>query len=345
MMSQPLLVLVGPTAVGKTALSLPLAQMLRAEILNVDSRQMYRYMDIGTAKPTALQRAFVPHHLLDLLSPDQPNNAVHFLAAAHRAIEEIQQRGRRVLVVAGSGLYLQALLYGLMPAPPAQADLRAALHTYADHYGTPALHQRLQALDPRAAQQYHPHDRVRIIRALEITYVTGEAFSTHCQRHQRQTPIYPYIGVALQRERLDLYRRIEARTEAMFEDGWLAEVDALVARGYGAECPAMNSLGYRELLAYRAGQASWESTVAAIKQATRRFAKRQLTWFRKMPHVHWYSLTDSEDQALVESLYHQLESAAQQRALQPCISTSQQRASSSVRRTAGVEIREPLESC
>ena len=168
-MQEPLLVIVGPTAVGKTALALPVAQALDAEIVNVDSRQLYRYMDIGTAKPSMAQQAQVAHHLLDLLLPHQPSSAAQFLTSARQVLNDVRQRGKRALIVAGSGLYLQALLYGLMPVPPAYAPLRRALHMYADQHGTPALHWRLQHVDPVAASSYHPHDRVRLIRALEVT--------------------------------------------------------------------------------------------------------------------------------------------------------------------------------
>jgi tRNA dimethylallyltransferase len=222
-LTEPFIVLVGPTAVGKTALSLPLASALNAEIVNVDSRQLYQCMDIGTAKPTLAQRQQVRHHLLDLLSPDQISTAAQFARLAREALVDIQQRHKRVLLVAGSGLYLRALLYGLMPAPAADAALRQELHAYADRYGTPALHQRLQQLDPLAAQQYHPHDRVRLVRALEITYLTGEPFSTHQQRHQPQEALYPYVGIALTRAREDLYARIAARTDAMLAAGWLQD--------------------------------------------------------------------------------------------------------------------------
>src|ERR671931_1742187 len=196
-MQEPLLVLVGPTAVGKTALSLPIAQVLNAEIVNVDSRQIYRYMDIGTAKPSMAQQAQVAHHLLDLLLPHQPSNAAQFVTRARQVLDDVRQRGKRVLIVAGSGLYLQALLYGLMPAPPAYAPLRRALHLYAEQHGTPALHRRLQHVDPVTASSYHPHDRVRLIRALEVTYLTGEPFSRHCQWHQAHEPLLPYMGIAL----------------------------------------------------------------------------------------------------------------------------------------------------
>ena len=312
-MQEPLLVLVGPTAVGKTALSLPIAQALDAEIINVDSRQIYRHMDIGTAKPSMAQQAQVPHHLLDLLLPHQPSSAAQFVTSAWQILDNIRQRGKRALIVAGSGLYLQALLYGLMPAPPAYAPLRRALHTYADQHGTPALHRRLQHVDPVAASSYHPHDRVRLIRALEVTYLTGEPFSLHCHRHQGREPLFPYVGVGLTRERVDLYARITARTDAMLAAGWLAEVERLVAWGYTRVCAAMNSLGYRELLAYMAGEMGWDETVAAIKKATCHLAKRQRTWFRKMAHVHWFNLSAMDERTAVATLVQHLQAALAER--------------------------------
>lgn len=299
---EPLAVLVGPTAVGKTALSLPLARALHAEILNVDSRQIYRYMDIGTAKPTPWQRAEVPHHLLDVLAPDQRSTAARFGAAAQAVLHELRQRQKRVLVVAGSGLYLQALLYGLMPAPAAHAPLRRRLRAIAGRRGTPALHRLLQRVDPLAASSYHPHDQIRLIRALEVTYLTGEPFSTHRRRHQGQGPLYPYVGIALTRERAELYRRIDERTDAMLAAGWFDEIEALVARGYTRACAAMNSLGYRELLAYREGHTSWDETVRAIKAATRRFAKRQLTWLRTFPRLHWLNLSELPEETAIARL-------------------------------------------
>jgi tRNA dimethylallyltransferase len=304
---EPLAILMGPTAVGKTALSLPIAQALRAEILNVDSRQLYRFMDIGTAKPTAVQRAQVPHHLLDLLSPDQPVNAAQFLHAARRALEDIHRRGKRILIVAGSGLYLQALLYGLMPAPGAHTPLRQALHAYAERYGTPALHRQLWHVDPEAAAVYHPHDRVRLVRALEVTYLTGEPFSAHRRRHQQQGPLYPYVAVALTRERPELYQRIATRTEAMLAAGWLAEVEQLRARGYSRACAAMNSLGYRALLAYLDGEGSWDKTRETINQATRQLAKRQLTWLRKLPSISWVNLSTLDEDTAVAHILDRLQ--------------------------------------
>jgi tRNA dimethylallyltransferase len=297
-LAKPFVVLVGPTAVGKTALSLPIAQALDAEIVCVDSRQLYRFMDIGTAKPTPSERREVPHHLLDMLLPNQKSTAAQFVVAAKEVLQDLQQRGKRALLVAGSGLYLRALLYGLMPAPAANEPLRQELHAYADQHGTPALHERLRQLDPLAAYQYHPHDRVRLVRALEVTLLTGEPFSMHQSRHH-QSALYPYVGIAISRERGELYRRIGDRTDAMLAAGWLDEVAALVAQGYSQTSPALNSLGYRELLQFLAGGITWPAAVEAIKRETRRFAKRQLTWCKKFPYLHWLNLSVMDREAAI----------------------------------------------
>ncbi|ETW99892.1 MAG: hypothetical protein ETSY1_13200 [Candidatus Entotheonella factor] len=301
-MTEPLTILVGPTAVGKTALSIPVAQALRAEILNVDSRQLYQHMQIGTAKPTSAEQAQVRHHLLDLLAPDQRTNAAAFVRMAERALRDVRTRGKHPLIVAGSGLYLQGLLYGFMPVPAAHDPLRAVLRTYADQHGTPALHRWLLRLDPEAAADYHAHDRIRIVRALEVTLLTGVPFSTHRHRHQQQGARYPYVAVGLTRCRSELYARIAARTEAMLAEGWLAEVQTLLSQGYDRSCHPMNSLGYRELLAYLEGQYSWAETVQAIVKATRQLAKRQLTWFRKLPHITWLNLSGLDEPAAVAQI-------------------------------------------
>lgn len=301
-MVAPLIVIVGPTAVGKTALSLHLAEAIRAEIVNIDSRQMYRCMDIGTAKPTPFEQAAVPHHLLNVLLPDQPGSAAQCAGLARQALDGIRRRRQGAMIVAGSGLYLQALLYGLMPVPPANAPLRAELGAYADRHGNAALHNLLRRADPAAAAICHAHDRVRVVRALEVTYLTGVPFSAHCSRHQARRPLYPYVGIGLTRDRAELYARIGERTEAMLAAGWLAEVEMLAARGYTAACAAMNSLGYRELLGYLAGRTGWQETVDAIKQATRRLAKRQLTWFSRLSNVSWYDLTGMDERAVAAEL-------------------------------------------
>ena len=298
-MVDPLVVLVGPTAVGKTVLSLRLANAIHAEIVNIDSRQMYRYMDIGTAKPTPSQQAEVPHHLLDVLAPDQPVTAADCQKLARQAIDDIRQRQRRVVIVAGSGLYLQALLYGLMPVPPANPSLRAELRRYSERHGDAGLHALLQKADPTYAAACHMRDHVRVVRALEVTFLTGVPFSEHCSRHRASEPFCPYVGIALTRRRTDLYDRIGQRTDEMLGAGWLEEVQTLLAQGYTESCAAMNGLGYRELLSYLAGGRGWQETVEAVKLATRRLAKRQLTWFCRMQDLTWYNLSGADEKVVV----------------------------------------------
>ena len=305
-MVDPLVVLVGPTAVGKTVLSLRLAKAIHAEIVNIDSRQMYRYMDIGTAKPTPSQQAEVPHHLLDVLPPDQPLTAAECQKLARQAIDDIRERQRRVVIVAGSGLYLQALLYGLMPAPPANPSLRAELRRYSERHGDTALHALLQKADPAYAAACHMRDRVRVVRALEVTFLTGVPFSEHCSRHGASEPFCPYVGIALTRQRADLYDRIGQRTDEMLGAGWLEEVQTLLAQGYTESCAAMNGLGYRELLSYLAGGRGWQETVEAVKQATRRLAKRQLTWFCRMQDLTWYNLSGGDENVVVAEILDRL---------------------------------------
>ena len=298
-MVDPLVVIVGPTAVGKTALSLRLAQAIDAEIVNVDSRQMYRCMDIGTAKPTPSEQAEVPHHLLDVLLPDQSSNAAQCADLARQAIDDVRRRGRRAVIVSGSGLYLQALLYGLMPVPSAMGScvLNCPPTPVVMEMPrcTPCCNRPIQSRRPPATW----HDRVRVVRALEVTYLTGVPFSEHRSRHRTHGPLYPHMGIALTRDRAELYARIGERTDAMLAAGWLAEAEMLVAHGYTETCAAMNSLGYRELLGYLAGRTAWQETVDAIKQATRRFAKRQLTWFSKLPNLSWYNFTRVDESAVV----------------------------------------------
>lgn len=299
---EPLAILAGPTAVGKTALSLPVAEALNAEVLNVDSRQLYRYMDIGTAKPTLAQRSDIPHHLLDMLCPNQLTSAAQFASAARLALDDIQSRGKRVLIVAGSGLYLQALLYGLMPVPPAHDRLRHVLRLHADQAGTADLHRWLQQLDPDAAVSIHPNDSIRLTRALEVIFLTGEAFSEHRRRHQSQMALYPYVAVGLTRQRAELNSRIVERTKAMLAAGWVSEVKSLRKMGYTRSGAALNSLGYRNILDYLEGHCKWEVTVEAIVTATRQLAKRQLTWFRKMPHFDWLELSGLDDTTAIERI-------------------------------------------
>jgi tRNA dimethylallyltransferase len=291
-MSRQIPVIIGPTAVGKTEFALSLAHDLDAEIVGGDSRQIYRYLDIGTAKPDMAQRRAVRHHLIDVVNPDETLNAARFARMAWGCIRNIDARHKQPLVVGGSGLYIRALTEGLFRGPGANPRLRAALEAEAHTLGVSALHRRLAEVDPTAARRIHPHDRVRIIRALEIYTLTGTPIS-QWQHQWRSSPCHEcFIFIGLLREREDLRRRIAARTEAMLRLGLEAEVGSLLARGYPPTLPPLQSVGYGEIVAYLTGAFDLARAQALIERHTWRLAKRQMTWFRRLPRIHWISLTE-----------------------------------------------------
>ncbi len=275
----PLVAIVGPTAVGKSALALALAQAFGGEIVNADSRQVYRSMDIGTAKPTPDERALVPHHLLDLVDPDQEFSLAAFLAHATQAIGEVHQRGRLPMLVGGTGQYVWALLEGWQaPQVAPDRELRQGLEARAQREGVGALYAELQGVDPEGATLIHPHNLRRIIRALEVYHQTGVPFS-----QQRRRGLSPYrtlvLGLSLPRQ--ELYQRIDQRVDQMIAAGWVGEVQRLLEVGYSPELPALSSLGYRELTAHLRGNLSLEEAVGRIKTATHRFVRHQDGWFRR----------------------------------------------------------------
>ena len=280
--------LVGPTASGKTGLALALAPRLHAEIVSADSRQVYRGLDIGTAKPTRDERARVPHHGLDLVEPDVAFDVARYRAAALAAIADIHARGRNVLVVGGTGLYVRALRFGLCPAPPRVPRLRALLQAWGTREGVPALHRRLVLVDPVAAARIHANDAVRIVRALEVALTTGHRLSDWQRTHGFQEPAFDALVIGLAVPPADLARRIAGRVDAMLAGGWLDEVRALVARGYPADAPVWRTLGYADMRAVVEGRADLERARAACILATVRYAKRQRTWFRREPDVAWH---------------------------------------------------------
>ncbi|MCX8073768.1 MAG: tRNA (adenosine(37)-N6)-dimethylallyltransferase MiaA [Candidatus Binatia bacterium] len=284
--SEPIVAIVGPTASGKTALALELAEAFGAEIVNADSRQVYRGLDIGSAKPTVAERQRVPHHVVDVAAPDEPFHCARFLELAEAAIADIRGRGLRVLVVGGTGLYVRVLRGGLFPGPARDPELRAAW--MAREVESPGfLHRCLAAVDPVSAARLHPRDHVRLIRALEVYEKTGRPMSWWQAQHRFGTGRYPLVLLGVSVPRAELYRRIDARCRAMVASGLVEEVRRLYAQGYGPELPALQSLGYREIGAYVRAEMGLEEAIAAMARETRRFAKRQLTWFRREPVVEW----------------------------------------------------------
>lgn len=284
----PVVALIGPTAVGKTALSLRLARELNADIVSVDSVQVYRGLDIGTAKPTRAEKAMVTHHLIDIVDPDEPFDATDFARIAQRRISVIRKQKKNVLLVGGTGLYLRALVEGLAPCPGQNPVVRAELNRIASEKGRGALHQLLKDLDPVSAARLHPHDTFRVVRALEVYSVTGEPISVWQARRRREGRLsHPCIKFGLVRSRQELYRRIDHRVDVMIAQGLLKEVRGLLDRGYHPELKPLRSLGYRHMIQFLRGALSWEETVRQMKRDSRHYAKRQLTWFRADPEVQW----------------------------------------------------------
>jgi tRNA dimethylallyltransferase len=308
-MACPIPVIIGPTAVGKTDLSLSLAHELEAEIVGGDSRQTYRFLDIGTAKPSAAQRQAVPHHLIDIVNPDEPLNAARFAQLAWGCIHTIEARGKLPLVVGGSGFYVRALTDGLFAGPGVDRCLRAALEAEAHRSGLQALHERLAVVDPAAAQRIHPHDRVRIIRALEIYALTGKPISQWQCQWQNPVRHRIFVRVGLTRDREDLRRRIVARTAAMLQMGLEAEVRRVLAMGFPSTLPSLQSVGYGEIVAYLDGQWDLPRARELIERNTWRLVKRQMTWFRHLAGVHWISLTETPEPAAIQMIQHLLATA------------------------------------
>lgn len=281
-----IIALVGPTGVGKTELGIALAQQFDAEIINADSRQVYRRLDVGSAKPTPAQRAAVPHHLVDVVEPDEPFDCARFRSLALAAIDDITRRGKRVLIVGGTGLYIKVLLRGLFDGPSRDATLRSAL-LYEEEQAPGTLHQRLRVVDPAAAVRLHPHDRMRLIRALEVYHITGRPISDWQAEHRFESGAFDARVLGLSLPRAELYARIDARCHAMIEAGLIDEVQRLYADGFDPDLPALRSPGYREIGEHLRGLCDLSTAIARMAQASRQLAKRQLTWFRADPQIVW----------------------------------------------------------
>ena len=289
-----LVILVGPTAVGKSQIAVRLALDFKGEIINCDSRQVYRGFDIGTDKPDPEWLRLVPHHLIDIAEPEEQFTAASFVAEALKAINEIVSRQHLPLVVGGTGLYIKALTEGLFPGPGRDPEIRRRLEEEGRLHGFPHLHSRLMVIDPEYGRKIHPHDRVRIIRALEIYALTGQPISEHFKKTRGYLEGFLTIKIGLKLEREKLNRRIDERVERMFERGLVEEVKKLLARGISPQAPAFQSLGYKQVLRHLRGEISLEEARELTKKETRQYAKRQMTWFRHMPGITWFQPEDYE---------------------------------------------------
>ncbi|MCJ7743668.1 MAG: tRNA (adenosine(37)-N6)-dimethylallyltransferase MiaA [Dehalococcoidales bacterium] len=296
-----LIAIVGPTAAGKSRLALRLAPELDGEILSADSRQMYRYMDIGTAKPGREERALVPHHLIDILNPDEDFSLAQYQQLAYHTIVDIHQRGKLPWLVGGSGLYVWAVLGGwsIPPVPPDPA-LRRTLAERAAKGEVAELYQELMALDPVAAQKIDPRNVRRVIRALEVTRSAGVPFS---QLQQKKAPPFQTLIIGLTADRAELYRRIDLRVDEMITKGLVEEVKKLVNMGYGFNLPAMSGIGYRQIGLYLRGELSLAEAIQQIKYETHRFARHQYNWFRlNDSRIQWFDIKDEVDSKVIKQV-------------------------------------------
>lgn len=290
--------IVGPTGAGKSALAMAVAERSNCEIVNADSRQFYRGMDLGTAKPSAADQARVPHHLIDVRNPDESLDVAEYAQLARAAIEEIAARGRNPLVVGGSGLYLRVIRGGIFSGPAASPEIRDRLAKSAAEQGVARLHDRLREVDPEAANRIGVNDLYRIVRALEVFELTGETISAHQTRHRFADIGYDTLTVGVEVERKKLYDAIDTRFDAMVAAGLVEEVRALVAAGYSPEQPPLSTIGYKQIAAYLRGEIALDEAIAQAKQESRRLAKRQLTWFRREPEIVWLDVERGAQDAL-----------------------------------------------
>lgn len=303
-MKQPLIVLTGPTAVGKTETSLRLAKAIGGEIISADSMQVYRHMDIGTAKIRPEQMQGIPHYLVDEWEPDEEFNVMIFQQKVKEYLADIYSRGKIPLLVGGTGFYIQAVLYDIaFTRHQGEGQYRQELQQLAEEQGALVLHDKLRQVDPESAEAIHPNNCKRVIRALEYFHDTGEKFSLHNAVERRKKSPYQFLYVVLNMDREQLYQRIDRRVDQMMEEGLTKEVQALLARGYDRSLVSMQGLGYKEIAAALAGECTLEEAVYRIKRDTRHFAKRQLTWFRRERDV---VMMDKDQYASVDQLVEEI---------------------------------------
>ncbi len=292
---EPLVALIGPTAIGKTALSIELAKEFDFEIISVDSMQVYKYMDIGTAKVSNEEMQGIPHHLIDVVAPDQDFDASSFEHKALTAVQEILGRGKRVLLTGGTGLYLRSLLEGLSQQLPTFPEIRAEIQQELEREGRNKLHEQLLLIDRPSGDRIHFNDTQRLIRAIEVFRGTGKKWSAHIAEHQasKQQRFENVLCIGLTCERKQLYKRIGLRSEIMLASGFKEEVESLISRGYGKQHKSMRSIGYSHMMKQLNGEWDYETMLERLTRDTRRYAKRQYTWFNKIEDIRWFEKTAS----------------------------------------------------
>ena len=307
-MKKPLIILTGPTAVGKTKASISLAKAIGGEIISADSMQVYKEMDIGSAKITTEEMQGVPHYLVDVLEPDEEFHVVRFQQMAKEAMEKIYANGHIPIVVGGTGFYIQALLYDIdFTENDGDTAFRTEMEAFALEHGAEALHEKLREIDPASADTIHANNVKRVIRALEFFHQTGKKISEHNEEERKKESPYDFVYFVLNDDRKNLYDRINLRVDLMVQSGLLNEVSALKEKGYTKDMVSMQGLGYKEVLDYLDGEISFEEAIYRIKRDTRHFAKRQITWFKRERDVTWINKQDfgyDEDKILLEMLAH-----------------------------------------
>ncbi|MFD1066301.1 tRNA (adenosine(37)-N6)-dimethylallyltransferase MiaA [Oceanobacillus locisalsi] len=304
-MKKKVISIVGPTAVGKTSLGIAAAKQFQGEIISGDSTQVYVGMDIGTAKVTEEETKGIPHHMIDIMEPDQPFSAADFQAHVKYHIEAIHGRGNLPIIVGGSGLYIQSVLFDYHFSDQRRdEEVTKRLFQEIEEEGPGKLYERLKKVDPEQAEKVHPHNHRRLVRALEVYELTGMTMTAYQQAQQKESPYDPFI-IGLDMERSILYNRINQRVDQMIEAGLIEEVASLIEKGY-KNCQAMHAIGYKEIAAYLDHRLSLEDAVHAVKQNSRKYAKRQLTWFRNKLDVHWYQLTREESSQQMELILKDL---------------------------------------
>jgi tRNA dimethylallyltransferase len=291
---EQVIVIVGPTCSGKTQLSLELAGSLNTEIISADSRQIYKYLDIGTAKPSSSELKRIRHHFISSISPGEKFNVNDYETGALKIIHDLHSRGKIPVVVGGSGLYIRALVYGLFNSVDTDEELRTKLMNERKIFGNEYLHEKLRKVDPESAAIMLPQNYKRIIRALEVYYLSGKPISRLQKDYKRNTDI-SFVQYGLSRERENLYRSIDVRVDEMFNSGLIKEVSGVVERGFDKKSNALNTVGYKEVISYLEGALSLERANELIKRNTRRFAKRQLTWFKNDKRIKWISIENHAD--------------------------------------------------